>query len=89
MITWFMFKEVLWEICIKDMIFNGDILEQSLGIVWLPFIFAMSFLGMLLDIISIPLYLLIGLVYLILKVLERMKWKWYRILILTNGIERK
>ena len=73
MIIWFMFKEILWEICIKDMIFNGDILEQSLGIVWLPFIFAMSFLGMLLDIISIPLYLLIGLVYLILKVLERMK----------------
>ena len=73
MITCFMFKDFIWDIIIQDMIFNGDTFERALGIVWLPFITAFSLTGLLLDLFGIPLYLLIGLVYLILKFLERKK----------------
>ena len=73
MITCFMFKDFIWDIIIQDMIFNGDTFERALGIVWLPFITAFSLTGLLLDLFGIPLYLLIGLVYLILKLIERVK----------------
>ena len=73
MITWFMLKDFIWDIIIQDMIFNGDTFERALGIVWLPFMTILSLTGLFLDLFGIPLYLLIGLVYLILKLLERKK----------------
>ena len=73
MITWFMFKDFIWDTIIQDMILNGDILDRALGIVWLPFITILCLTGLLLDLFGIPLYLLIGLVYLILKIIERKK----------------
>ncbi len=73
MATWYMFKEIVWELFIQDMILNGDTFERALGIAGLPFIIIFSLSGMLLDLFCIPLYLLIGLVYLILKIIERKK----------------
>ena len=73
MITWFMFKDFIWDTIIQDMILNGDTLDRVLGIAWLPFITIFSLLGVLLDLFGIPFYLLTGLVYLILKFLERKK----------------
>ncbi len=73
MITYFMFKDFIWDVIIQDMILNGDTLDRVLGIAWLPFITIFSLLGVLLDLFGIPLYLLIGLVYLILKLIERKK----------------
>ena len=73
MITWFMFKEIVYDFCIQDMILNGDTIERASGIALFPFITILSLTGLLLDLFGIPLYLLIGLVYLILKFLERKK----------------
>ena len=73
MVTYFMFKEFIWETIIQDMIFNGDAIERALGIAGLPFIVIFSLLPLLLDLLCIPFYLLIGLVYLILKLIEREK----------------
>ena len=73
MITWFMFKDFIWDIIIQDMILNGDTLDRVLGIAWLPFITIFSLLGVFLDLFGIPFYLLTGLVYLILKIIERKK----------------
>ena len=73
MITWFMFKEIVYDLCIQDMILNGDTLERALGITWLPFITIFSLTGLLLDLFGIPFYLIFGLVYLLLKILERKK----------------
>ena len=76
MFTWFMFKEIVWELFIQDMIFNGDTFDKALGIVAIgivaiPFIIIFNLTGLFLDLLCIPLYLLIGLVYLILKLIER------------------
>ena len=71
MFTWFMFKEIVWELFIQDMIFNGDTFDKALGIVAIPFIIIFNLTGLFLDLFCIPLYLLIGLVYLILKLIER------------------
>ena len=73
MITYFMFKDFIWDVIIQDMFLNGDTLDRALGIAWLPFMIIFSLLGLLLDLICIPFYLLTGLVYLILKLLERKK----------------
>ena len=73
MITCFMFKDFIWDIIIQDMILNGDMMDRALGIACLPFMTIFSLTGLLLDLIGIPLYLLVGLVYLILKIIERIK----------------
>ena len=73
MITWFMFKETLYDLCIQDMILNGETMDRAVGIVMLPIMTIFSLTGLLLDILGIPLYLLICLIYLILKIIERIK----------------
>ena len=73
MITWFFLKEVLYDLCIQDMILNGDTMEKAMGIMWFPCLIFMVLGGLLMDIVGIPLYLIGGLVYLILKILERKK----------------
>ena len=73
MITWFMFKDFIWDTIIQDMIFNGDTFDRVLGIVWLPLMTIYSLAGIFLDLLGIPFYLLIGLVYLILKLWKRKK----------------
>ena len=73
MITQFMFKEIVYDFCIQNMILSEDMFERALGIVWLPFITILSLIGFFLELFCIPLYLSIGLVYLILKLLERKK----------------
>lgn len=73
MITCFMFKDFIWDVIIQDMILNGDMMDRALGIVGLPIMTIFSLLGVLLDLFDIPFYLLTGLVYLILKIIERKK----------------
>ena len=71
MITWFIFKDFVWDTIIQDMILNGDTFERALGIVWLPFITIFNLLVLLLDLFCLPLYFLAGLIYLILKLIEK------------------
>ena len=71
MITWFMIKDILYDLCIEDMIFSGDMLNQTLGILLLPYVILMALGGLLMDIIEIPFYLLAGFAHLTLKFIER------------------
>ena len=73
MATYFIYKIFIYDVLIQDYLLDGDYLERALGLVGTITLGVFGFACILVDVFAIPLYLLIGVVALVFKIIERMK----------------
>ncbi len=73
MATYFVYKMFIYDVLIQDYLFNGDCLHCALGLVGTIIFGMFGIVYILVDIFAIPLYLLIGVVALVFKIIERIK----------------
>lgn len=70
MMTYFIYKCFIYDVLIDNFLFNGDCIEQALGLIGTIFFGILGLLFIIADIILIPLYLLLGIIALIFKIVE-------------------
>lgn len=71
MFTYIIYKKVIYEYAIKDLLEDGDSLDKAIGI-WMLLILGIFGIDVvIIDLIFIPIYLLIGITALIIKLIER------------------
>lgn len=71
MLTYFVFKEFVYELLIDDMLKYGEAGEKSFALLMIIPAILYGILCMFVDIVFIPLYILWGLLTLIIKLFER------------------
>ena len=73
MISYFILKMFVYDIFISDWLIYGDALEKSLAIIGIVMFTPFGILCVGLDIIIIPIYLIIGILTLIFKIIEKLE----------------
>lgn len=73
MLTYFVYKMFIYDILIQGYLFNGDCLERALGLFGIIIFGMMGIMFVVADILSIPLYLLIGIFTLIFKIIDKLR----------------
>lgn len=71
MASYFIYKMLIYDILIQDYLLDGDALERAIALVGIIIFGIFGIAYILLDIFAIPLYLLIGVLALIFKIIER------------------
>lgn len=69
--SYFIYKMFIYEVLIQDYLLDGDCIERALGLIGTIFFGIFGIAYILLDIFAIPLYLLVGVLALIFKIIER------------------
>lgn len=71
MLTYFVYKCIIYDILIESYLFNGDCLEQAFSLFAIITYGILGLFCVVADILMIPLYLLIGILALIFNLIRR------------------
>ncbi len=70
MMTYFVLYMFVYETLIEDMLKDGEAMEKAISIITIPLFLVASLLFIILDIVALPIYILIGIFYLLFKASE-------------------
>ena len=70
MITYAVYKLIVYEIFIQIYLLNGDYVEKAIGVIGAIFYSIVGLFAIAIDILAIPLYVLFGILVLIFKIIE-------------------
>lgn len=70
MITYAVYKLIVYEIFIQSYLLNGDYVEKAIGVIGAIFYSIVGLFAIAIDILAIPLYVLFGILVLIFKIIE-------------------
>ena len=77
MCSYFCYKTFIFDELIIGFLINGDALEKALGLVGTIVFSIIGLVFIALDILAIPLYLIIGILAIIFKIIEIIKDKFW------------
>jgi len=70
MLSYMFIKELIKEMIIDDLLQSNETFDIALGIIALPVSICLAILLFMFKIVMIPFYILIGIIYLLVKVLQ-------------------